>query len=114
MLFWPTADSKTSQLDDAMAPRALADHCQLVLTHLYLMDDIDIESKAKELWSERSSPGDGLDWKWERRLADATHVPGTSNQRTLTLTYSLQRVFPSRAATHNRIVQSVCAAVVAA
>jgi ribonuclease BN (tRNA processing enzyme) len=51
--FWrrkPTP--KHLELDDAMRVAQLAEPCQLVLTHLYPeWDEIDIESKARELWS---------------------------------------------------------------
>jgi len=61
--FWrhkPTA--KHLELDDAMRLAQLAEPRQLVLTHLYPeWDDIDIESKAKELWSgEIIAARDGL------------------------------------------------------
>jgi len=63
MLFLaPQADTKHLELADAIRLAQLAEPRQLVLTHLYPeWDGIDIESKARELWSgETIAAHDGL------------------------------------------------------
>ena len=58
------------ELDDAMRLAQLAQPRQLVLTHLYPeWDDIDLESKARELWPGATiAAHDGLRLEVEKEL----------------------------------------------
>jgi len=62
-------------------------------------DDIISKAKPKSCGQENHRARDGCDWKWERSIAESTHVRGLSNQAPLTLTLFAAKISPSRAAT---------------